>query len=886
MEKILVQFLFLFLLLLNPILVNGQDKLSMEKARQNAFEAAMKARSQFDKQKKEYDPQDNISPISSDWSSNHQINFLQEFEPQTDYLNGNATIAGKILNDQGEPLTFANVVLYDNATNEIVKAAITQSNGIFEIDNLIDGTYYYVVSYIGLSDLNSPKINLSNGQKFISDQLQFGPPGMDLITAEVVASRPIFEVKPDRVTFNISETINSTGSDGLSLLRKAPSVMVDHNNSIRIDGRPGVTVYIDGRPSPLSGEQLTFYLQSLSAEQIDKIDIISNPGPQYEAQGSAGIIDIILKQNVDHGTNGSISNTVAIGQRVRYNLNAMLNRRTKRFNFFGNGGFGKAPDVNTIEGSSIQQDVIMNFNGINQDVKRFKNFRLGTDFFLSQKHTLGFVVDQFYLKGDNTDENQTTISNRISPESVDSVLLVNTKDSISAKHRQYNFNYKFSNPDKAIVWKINANFGRFKNTKFRNQPNLYINPSSGNLLSENNNQQDFPSTIKLSSIKFDNERSLDKNQLNFGAKIGSIQTDNVFSIQSDAFEPDSAIVYSAQQFVYRELTYALYGNYVGNIFKKINYDFGLRTEFTQANGESPLVDSTVRYHYFNLFPNLTLAYEINPELNVHTHFSRRIRRPDFTALNPFQSRINDLAYEQGNPILSPEIVNKAELGLTIKYRYNIKLTYSQTTDQITPFNTPDDTDERAGLSSWNNIKRQRQWSLNFSAPVEITKWWDSFNTFNLNQMSYVSSFENNFSNINSKIASVMFFHQSSFKAPFNLNMDLSFWYQGNGIWNGVFEHDSIWEMNIGVGRSFMNDQLNVQLSISDIFYSTGSSGQSNFSGRFSTMLANRDSRRVGLSISYFFGRQNDPMVNMFQIQEEKTGQEVDASRVESQNNIY
>ncbi len=877
--KISFQYILLLVFLLFPIILNGQENLkpTLQEAHQAAFHAAMIGRSNSKTEPTNF--------------ANIQYPDQKKLESQKDFAFGNASLTGAILNDAGQPLEFVNVVLYDKLTNEFVKAEVTESSGRFEINELSPGTYFIIATFLGMPELKSIDFLVNNNQKVKLDTMKFAPAGVDLETAEVVARRPIIETRPDRTIFNVGETIISTGSNALSLLRKAPMVSVDNNNDIRILGTPGVSIYIDGRPSPMIGEQLTFYLQSITAEQIDRIEIITNPGSQYDAQGSAGIIDIILKQNQDHGTNGSLSYTLSKGQKFRNNVNGMLNKRTKKFNIFGNGGFGKTNNLTSIASSSMQNDIFLDADIVNQEVKNFGNLRLGTDFFMNQNHTCGILFDYFKLTGFNESENETTISNVVNLESIDSILLVKNEDTVTAKHRQFNLNYKFTEPTRGVLWKVDLNSGKFNNVSFKNQPNQYYDSSSEILLSESENKQELPSEIKLSSLKFDYEKTQEKNRFGFGGKWSDINTSNLLEIQRDSNNLDTIFPFATQQFVYDENTFAMYGKFSGNFSDNFGYDFGLRTEFTKVTGESPLFsifaeDSVVQFNYFNLFPNLNLSYQLNPELQIRTGFAKRIRRPDFITLNPFESPINDISYQQGNPILNPELVTKYELGVTYKYQYNIKFSYSQTNNQITPFNTPDDSDERSDVSSWDNINSQTQFDLDISMPIEITKWWETYNSIYVNRMKFASTFENNLSTIDTKATSYMIYHQSSLRLLWNINANINFWYQGEGIWNGIFNHDPIWEFSIGLGRTFLHDQLGVELSFNDLFKSTGSSGRSDFTGRFTDVDASWDSRRISITVSYSFGKRDGQMMNEFFKEENKTGQEADVNRVENGQRIF
>ena len=218
----------------------------------------------------------------------------------------NASIKGQLQDENKEAIVFANVALYNGADSSLVKVEPSDDSGIFNIKGLAAGNYYLVATYVGVADLRKSDINLTADQALDLGIISFAPSAIELEEATVTASRVMVEVKPDRTVFNVDGTINSVGSDAIELLRKAPGVLVDNNNNLSVLGRSGVMIYVDGKRLPLAGDDLANYLQNLPAEQIDRIDIITNPGARYEAEGNAGIIDIRLKKDKRFGSNGSL----------------------------------------------------------------------------------------------------------------------------------------------------------------------------------------------------------------------------------------------------------------------------------------------------------------------------------------------------------------------------------------------------------------------------------------------------------------------------------------------------------------------------------------------------------------------------------------------------
>jgi len=199
------------------------------------------------------------------------------------------------------------VALYATQDSSFAKVGVSDDIGKFKLQGIDAGNYFLVASYVGYSDIRIEDIDLTKDQQEDLKILQFKPITTELAQATVTAKRDMVEVKGDRMVFNVQGTTNSAGSDAISLLRIAPGVVVDNNDNINVLGRSGVLLFVDGKRLPLTGEDLSSYLQNLPAEQIDRIDIITNPGAKYEAEGNAGILDIRLKKDKNLGANGSVN---------------------------------------------------------------------------------------------------------------------------------------------------------------------------------------------------------------------------------------------------------------------------------------------------------------------------------------------------------------------------------------------------------------------------------------------------------------------------------------------------------------------------------------------------------------------------------------------------
>ena len=770
-----------------------------------------------------------------------------------------ASIIGSLQDGQGEAILYANVALYTAQDSSIAKVGVSDDIGKFKMEGINAGNYFLVASYVGFTDIVVNDIALTENQELDLKTLEFQTVVTELAEATVKAARTMVEVKPDRMVFNVQGTVNSTGSDAISLLRISPGVVIDNNDNINILGRSGVLVYVDGKRLPLTGAELTSYLQNLPAEQIDRFDIITNPGAKYEAEGNAGILDIRLKKDENLGANGSVNGTYSKGRYVRYNLGASGNYRNKRMNVFGTVGLGQRNSFNDMFFLNYQNGIVL--DKINESVFTgdFSNFRLGTDFFITKNHTIGFLIEGRQRTRDNDRVNQTNISSQITPSTIDSILIAENTEETEGTQNQYNINYHYDNPAKERSVNVDLDFGRYRNKSNRLQPNRYFKGTEDLLIAENIFVFDSPTDIDIYTAKLDIEEKVLNGTLGIGTKLSRVISDNTFLLYSLINDTEIRNDQRSNIFDYNENVYAGYVNYARPINEKWRFSAGLRAEQTDATGnletfDPELAEPPVELNYLNWFPSAGLFWQVNKTNAFSFNYGRRINRPDYNVLNPFTNQTSELFYEKGNPFLRPEIVNNFEIGYTLKYRYNFKLAYSRTTDRITRLVSPDANNPKAGFITWDNLDSQTVFSFNASLPIQITKWWSAF--FNLNALHLYN--EANYggeATVDLKVFSYNAFQQHTFLLPTDFKAEVSCYYAGPGIWGNVFEYDPFWSLSLGLQRKFLQKRLNVKLSVNDIFYTSPWNGRSEFNGLISEGNGANDTRRGAISVSYNFGNQ-------------------------------
>lgn len=790
-----------------------------------------------------------------------------------------AVLKGQLQDNEGQAIAFSNVALYSSADSSLVKVETSNETGAFKLQNIVAGNYFLLATYVGFSDLRQADIQLNDSEEIDMGVLSFSNEGVDLMEVTVKTTRAMVEVKPDRMVFNVEGTINSVGEDAISLLRKAPGVTVDNNDNVSVLGRTGVLIYVDGKRLPLSGADLSSYLQNLPAEQIDRIDIISNPGAKYEAEGNAGIVDIRLKRDKNLGSNGSVSSSVSQGRHFRYNLTGSGNYRNKKMNVFGNLGHGALESFNDMTFRSFQNGLRLDEDESSINESANYNIRTGVDFFIHPEHTIGFLAGARVANTDNTSNNNLKIGKPSSPFAVDSVLVANNLSEGDQDQYTINANYRYDNRKGRSI-NVDLDYGKYKNDNYQLQPNQYFDAEKTNLLTEVINSFQTPTDIDIYTFKVDYEEDLFGGKLGLGTKLSRVVSENTFLVYDVEGADNETLIRDdrrSNNFDYDENVYAAYISFARALGKQWNFSAGLRAEQTDATGDlraflPELSEEPVELNYLSWFPSAGLTWQAAPMHLWSLNYGRRINRPDYNVLNPFNTQLSQLSYMKGNPRLNPEIVNNIELGYTLQYRYNFKIAYSKTEDQITRLIAPDDIDPRAGFITWANLAEQTVISANISAPFQVTPKWSAFINLSAAHLDNQADYGDG-AVVDLQAFTYSVFQQHTFTLPKQFTAEISGYYSGPGVWGGVFEYESSWSLNLGLQRKFLQDALNVKLSVSDIFYEANWDGVSNFDGLQSSGSGRNDTRRVTLSMSYNFGNQN------VKSRKRKSGLEDEADRV-------
>lgn len=752
---------------------------------------------------------------------------------------------GQVLDKNSQPLANASVSLLRSTDSLLLKSTISDSQGLFSLESPTGQLCLIYITAVGYKPVY---ISASPGQL----QIKLEKKSESMKEVIVMGKKPLIEIKSDKLIFNVEGSINASGSNGLELLQKSPGVIIDKDDNIILSGKNGVRIYLDGKPTPLAGTDLSAYLRSLNSNDIEAIEIITNPSSKYDAAGNAGIINIRLKKNKNFGWNGTINGGYGIGIYSKYTAGISLNYRNKRLNFFSTYSSSDNKNQSRLDFFRWQNDTIYDQHSSGTSRGETHNLKTGIDFFLSGKSTLGILVNGSLGNTGYAGQSETTIKNEQNDLNGQR-LNANGQSKAQRKNLSLNLNYKYSDSTgKLITIDLDQGWYQLRNNGYT--PNVYSDLLTGAKISTYIFSTSTPADINLTSIKGDYEKNLKKGRISLGLKAASVQTDNIFQFFNH--DQSDKPIYDKQrsnQFVYKEWILAAYTQYQAQT-KKFDYQVGLRLEQTNSEGnlasEAASKDRNVKRKYLDLFPGAGVTWKVNAINNLGISFSRRIDRPRYQDLNPFENKIDELSYQKGNPFLKPQYTNVYELRHTYKYKLTTSVTYSDVKDFFAQVS--DTIEGKRTFIMQRNLSSQKVVSLNVSYPFNITEWWSVYANVSIYHTRYRSTFEAGKS-INLDVTVGSIYQQQTFNLGKKWNAELSGFFNSPSIWAGTYKTRSIWTLDAGLQKRFWNDNANFKLSVTDIFLTMPWSGTSRFGGLQIMASGRWESRQLKANFSYRFG---------------------------------
>ena len=632
-------------------------------------------------------------------------------------------IEGRILDEMDMGLPSATVVLFASPDSSMINGATTDDQGYFRITTT-PGDYYLVISFVGYNEKVIDEITV--GESVVGlGEIKLKPNSLSLSEVEVVEKKEQMELKLDKRVYNVQQDLSNIGSNAAEILDNIPSVTVDVEGNISLRGSGNVRILINGKPSGLVSAGDMESLRQLMGDQIERIEVITNPSARYDAEGEVGIINIILKEEKRKGVNGSFELTGGYPDNYRAGFN--LNYRRQKINFFAgaSAAYSKFPGGGTSYQSFFNSDTTYSFER-EQERERGGiggNFRTGADIYLNEKNTLS-VSGLISLSDDNNtvdlnyrdynDENILTQTvDRFQDEQEDELTLegsIQYRRTFDKEGKEWTVDFKYIDDDDTELADI-SEFSSNGDTLFQRSSNV---EDQRNILI----QSDFILPIGENG-KFET-----------GIRNTFRRIDNDFLVEEivdGEFQPLDGF---NNDFTYLENIYAGYVMF-GNESGPWGYQLGLRLEYSDISTELINTNEVNRRDYLNLFPSAHFTYKLKKNNTLQLSYSRRLSRPGFRSLLPFSNFSDNRNLRLGNPDLDPEFTHSAEAGYLYYFNRGSLLGsvyYRYRTGVIERITTVDS--EGVSYRLPVNLAVENAYGIEFNASFDVNEWWNINTNFN------------------------------------------------------------------------------------------------------------------------------------------------------------
>lgn len=722
----------------------------------------------------------------------------------------NYSISGLVQDDNKEAVAFANILLLKASDSTLVKGAITSETGSYEFRDIASGSYRLQATLIGFQNADSDTFSLNSD--YTAEPLILTE-GEALGEVVVQSTKPLYSQKVDRLVINVENSIVSAGGTALEVLERSPGVVVNRqNNGISVVGKDGVVVMINGKISYVPAASIVQMLDGMSADNIESIELITTPPANFDAEGNAGFINIVLKKNVDVGLNGSYALSAGYGKGVTTNDNVNFNYRKGKVNVFGSYSFRldqRAQFFATSRRFREDGDLISTSSETDREpTQRNHNIRLGTDLQLSEKTITGFIITAFDNKWTMDAINNSVDAVNGMPTGF--VTLDNTERN-QLKHFGANYNIKHNfTEDEFLSMDIDYLFYEFDN------PTDYANTFfDGNGMLLNNaflrSRKETPLTTLVGKIDYSNKLS-DKIKMEVGAKGIKNDFENDVSVEdliNGVWVFDPTLTNFS---VLDESIWAGYGSLDYTLDSKTSVKAGMRYEYTDSKLDVDTQGRVVDRQYGLWFPSVFLSRQWSEKFATNLSFSKRITRPTFNDLAPFVIFFEPNTFISGNASLQPAISENYKIDFTYK-SYFLSFQYTDEDSSIANFQERIDPATGRLIFEAANLDYTRTFSIIAGIPVKLTSWWRT-----QNNLTYVNQQVRSFylgEPVEQELGIFSANSTHSFKISEKMSAELSGFYNGPGFF-GNARYDEVYAINFGVQKKFSEKWGTLKFAINDI----------------------------------------------------------------------
>jgi hypothetical protein len=768
--------------------------------------------------------------------------------------------AGKIfgkVQSSVEPVNGATVNVLRSKDSTLVKMSVCDKAGVFEIEKLSNGAYVLKITAVGYTPFVSAPLVITDDKPEVSlPPIELVKANRNLQSVSVTATRPLIENKIDRLVVNVEAAISNAGSTALDVLEKSPGVSVDRDGNISLKGKQGVIILIDGKQTYLSSTDLATLLKNMPANQLDQIEIMSQPSAKYDASGNSGMINIKTKKSQQAGYNGSLSLSYTQGKYPKTNNSFIFNKRKGKVNLFTNIGisfnknfFNINLERKIISKPSSTVTSLFSQTSYNHRHDQPNSFKVGIDLFAWKKTTLGAVAGFTYLKAGGGGESSTNIYN--GSNTLTAINKAVTDFTYDWHNYTANLNYRYVIDTSGRELTADADFIRYHKTNpginYNYTFDANSNPTGLPYLLRNST----PSDINIYIAKADYVHPIKRvAKFETGIKSSYVTTDNIadydyFDHPTSSWKVDSR----TNHFKYNENINAVYLNASKQV-NKWGYQLGVRVENTIAKGTQTANGESFKKNYTQLFPTAYVSYTPNKKNTFALSYGRRIDRPSYQDMNPFRYFLDKFSYREGSPNLTPQFTHNVELSHNYKGQLNTSLNYTRTTDIITDVFNQNDSDSTLAYRR-QNVATRRNIGLSINYNKALNKIW--MLTFFANVYnSYFAGIINNAA-LDIEYTSFQLNTSSQFKFKQGWSAEISGLYRYKSLETSSI-NEPLGMISLGVGKQILKNQGTVRLNLRDPFYTMFYRGTTKFDNIDLKTRFQFDSRTIALAFTYRFGK--------------------------------
>lgn len=780
---------------------------------------------------------------------NIALTFAQAQTPQS-------RIYGRVLDADGKNIEFATAALLKDSV--LVKTTFTEKDGLFSFDKLGYGKYLIKVSVVGSPIYQTDILVLSANHAVINlADIKIKAGATNLKEVNISGQKAFVERKIDRTVVNVDALISNAGTTAMDVLSKSPGVNVDQNGAISLKGKSGVAIFIDDKPTYLSGADLDNYLRSLPSSSLDQIELMTNPPAKYDAAGNGGVINIKTKKTKIAGFNGGINLSLNQGELSRSNNSFNFNYRKDKINVFGNLSYNlnnSFTDLDLNRKYKNDDGSAKSYFNQNSYFRRHGNtfnLKTGLDYYASDRTTWGVVLTGMNRISKQVNNNTSNLSN--ASMQLDSVIRAENIDQIKYQNAGVNLNYRHKFKQAGRELTFDADYLLYRNQTDQTYYNFSYLPS-GALKYQDILTGNLPSNIDIYTAKMDYSHPLEnKWKIDAGVKTAYTKTDNIADYFNTANGKTNADYEKSNHFLYEENINAVYLN-MSREGKRFSFQAGLRYENTVSNGHQlgNLIkpDSSFKRTYNSLFPTLYFSYKLDTAGNnqLGLNYGRRIDRPYYQDLNPFFSPLDKFTYYVGNPFLKPSFTQSIELSHTYKSKITTTFGYSWVRDEV---NETIEILNGTYYSRPANVGKTRVANVSVNAEIDLTKWAKLNAYMEFAKIVSKTDFYTGF-----LVTNGSYFRTNpnvQFKISPTWNAEVNMSYQSK-LSNVQFLLGSVHEFGAAVQKK-LSAKSTLKLTANDIFRDRIFNGViNNLAATEANWKNKQDSRNFVVSYSYRFGK--------------------------------